>query len=337
MEHIVTPDEDGCRADKIIKNVVPNVGYVFLQKLFRLRKVKANGKRIFASDRLREGDVVKIFANLDHKNEAAVIGDNDRSLSLNRVESGSRHNKETQKKLFEKLRSTIIYEDENFFAINKPSKLAVQLGTKVSVCVETFIKARPDCKCYLTHRLDKDTSGVLLIAKNQNFARKLTTLFRENKIKKTYLAVVEGKITKPGIVDGFLEKSFIGNEEKTRIAESGQRAITAYKPLKTIDENATLLELKPSTGRKHQLRVHCAEVLNAPILGDKKYNKNCRHKELFLHAYRVFIEGLGIEITAEPPEYFQEILGDMASYFPLDSSLKNGKRCGKLQIAKKDA
>jgi 23S rRNA pseudouridine955/2504/2580 synthase/23S rRNA pseudouridine1911/1915/1917 synthase len=181
--------------------------------------------------------------------------------------------------------------------------LAVQLGTNISICVETFINAYPNRHCRLVHRLDKDTSGVLLVAKNQNFARKLTGLFRENKIKKTYLAIVDGKIAKSGTIDDFLEKSFVGNEEKTRVSDSGQRAITFYKPLKALGET-TLLELKPSTGRKHQLRVHCAEVLNAPVLGDKKYNPNCRHKELFLHAHKVFIEELGVEITAEIPRHF---------------------------------
>jgi 23S rRNA pseudouridine955/2504/2580 synthase len=252
--------------------------------LFRLRKIKANGKRISASDRLKAGDVLKVFASLDE------------------VE---KDNSQSDPKLFDRLKKMIIYENENLFAINKPTKLAVQLGTNILICVETFIKAYPNCKCHLVHRLDRDTSGVLLVAKNQNYARKLTTLFRENKIKKTYLAIVDGKITKSGTMDTFLEKSFVGNEEKMRVSEFGQRAITAYKPLKSL-ENAALLELKPSTGRKHQLRVHCAEVLNAPIWGDKKYNKNCRHRELFLHAHKIFIEDLGVEITAEIPRYFQE-------------------------------
>jgi 23S rRNA-/tRNA-specific pseudouridylate synthase len=157
------------------------------------------------------------------------------------------------------------------------------------------------------HRLDRDTSGVLLVSKNQKFARKLTELFRENRIKKTYLAVVDGKISKSGVIDNFLEKSFIGNEEKMRVSDTGQRAVTVYRPLK-IMENGTLLELKPSTGRKHQLRAHCAEVLNAPSWGDKKYNQNSRHGELFLHAYKILIDEFGIEITAEIPQHFLEII-----------------------------
>ncbi|MDR2645874.1 MAG: RluA family pseudouridine synthase [Holosporaceae bacterium] len=282
LEHIVTLDENDLRADNVIKRNYSNVGYVFLQKLFRLRKIKINGKKSSAATRVYAGDILEIFANLADANKPSH---------------------EFDPKMWNRLRSMVVYEDENILAINKPPRLSVQLGTKVSISVETLLKSYSDCKCYLVHRLDKDTSGVLLIAKNQKFARLLTGLFRENKIKKTYLAVVDGKISSAGTIDNFLEKSFVNNEEKMRVSSSGQRAITTYKPLKYIGNN-TLLELKPFTGRKHQLRVHCATVLNAPILGDKKYGKNFSGERLFLHAYKVFINDLEIEITAEIPEYF---------------------------------
>ncbi|MDR1333787.1 MAG: RluA family pseudouridine synthase [Holosporaceae bacterium] len=285
MEHIVTSDEDNLRADKIVGNISSELGYASLQKLFRLHKIKVNNKKISAADRLHAGDVVRIFANLTEKpKDVSVFNPN----------------------LFNKLKSMIIYEDENFFAINKPPKLAVQLGTKITTCVETFIKSYPDCSCHLVHRLDQDTSGVLLIAKNQKFARKLTELFRENKIKKTYLAVVDGKVSQAGTIDNFLLKSFVGDQERMRVSPEGQRSITNYRPLKIIAENYTLLELNPQTGRKHQLRVHCAEVLRAPVLGDRKYHPNPRHKELFLHAHKVFIDDLKIEITADIPSYFSK-------------------------------
>ncbi|MDR1235738.1 MAG: RluA family pseudouridine synthase [Holosporaceae bacterium] len=282
MEHIVTSYEDNLRADKIVKNIFSDVGYVFLQKLFRLHKIKVNGKKVSASDRLHAGDIIKVFANLTETRKDSP---------------------EFNSKLFNDLKSMIIYENEDFFAVNKPAKLAVQSGTDISICVETFIKSYPDCECRLVHRLDRDTSGVLLIAKNQKSARKLTGLFRENKIEKTYLAMVDGKILHPGVTDNFLIKSFVGNQERMIVSDSGQRAITKYKPLKII-ENYTLLELKPKTGRKHQLRVHCADVLHAPILGDKKYNANPRHKELFLHAHKIFIDDLKIEIVADIPPHF---------------------------------
>ncbi|MDR1982684.1 MAG: RluA family pseudouridine synthase [Holosporaceae bacterium] len=286
MEHTVTNDEANLRVDKIIKNVCGQIGYVFLQKLFRLGKIKVNGKKVAASDRLYPGDLIKIFAKLDELPKVKSI---------------------PNEKMFDQLRSMIIFENDNFFAINKPTGLAVQLGTKVSVCVETFIKSYPNHTCHLVHRLDKDTSGVLLVAKNLQYARKLTELFRKNRIRKTYIAIVSGKISQAGIMESCLTKSFVGNEEKMRVASSGKKAITFYNPLKEL-ENFTLLELKPTTGRKHQLRVQCAEVLNAPIIGDKKYNRHWRHKELLLHAHKVFLEDWGIEITAEIPKYFYEMI-----------------------------
>lgn len=298
MEHIVTTEEDGIRADKLIEKLYKNINYSLLQKIFRARKVKVNGKKAKASDRIQLGDVIRIYANI------AVASD----------KKSTEKNPEYEQKLMNQFKKMIVFENDDLIAINKPTKLAVQLGTKVSICVETFMKSyNEDCK--LVHRLDKDTSGVLLIAKNQKTAKKLTALFRENKIKKTYFAVVDGKIKTSGIIDNYLEKSIIGNEEKIRVAISGQCAITEYQPIKPISKNIkddnkntdfyyTLLELNPQTGRKHQLRVHCAEVLKSPILGDSKYNKNSIHKELFLHAHKIKIEELGIEITAPLPDYF---------------------------------
>ncbi len=281
MEYTITDENDGVRADRIVKNICSDAGYVFIQKLFRTHKVKVNGKKVVASDRVKTGDKIQIFANISEKVPNV---------------------RESSPQLFEKLKNMIIFENDDFFAINKPAGLAVQLGTGLTMCVETFIKAYPDMDCHLVHRLDKDTSGVLLIAKGQQAARKLTQLFRENKIQKTYLAIVDGKIKKAGVINNFLEK---GNDEKMHVATKGQKAITNYKPLKSVGYN-TMLELKPHTGRKHQLRVHCAEELKAPILGDKKYNKNPQHNKLFLHAYKLQIED--IEITAELPEHFQKMI-----------------------------
>ncbi len=301
IEHIVTIEEDGIRADKLIEKLYKNINYSLLQKIFRRHKVVVNRKKGKASDRIQSGDIIRIYAD--------IAVESDRKTT--------EKNPEYQQKLINQFKKTIIFENDDLIAINKPTKLAVQLGTKISICVETFMKSY-NKNCKLVHRLDKDTSGVLLIAKNQKTAKKLTELFRENKIKKTYLAVVDGKIKTSGIIDNYLEKSVISNEEKIRIAISGQRAITEYQPIKPIskdikddnndrDFHYTLLELNPQTGRKHQLRVHCAEVLKSPILGDSKYNKNSIHNELFLHAYKIKIEEFGIEITAPLPNHFPKI------------------------------
>ena len=275
IEHIVVDEENGLRADKIVANAFGEVSYAFLQKIFRTKKVKVNGKRAQASDHLNKGDIVQIFANKNSPTDLKKAS-NDESKN---------------QKLLEQFKRMIIFENEDLIAINKPTNLSVQMGSKVKISVETMMKSyRNDLK--LVHRIDKDTSGILLIAKGRLAAQKLTGLFRENKIHKTYIAIVDGKIKTAGTIDNFLQKTIVGGEEKIRVALNGdgQRAITKYFPRKISDPQFkyyTLLELHPQTGRKHQLRVHCAETLHAPILGDKKYNKNPLHQKLFLHAYKV--------------------------------------------------
>ncbi|GHT90627.1 ribosomal large subunit pseudouridine synthase C [Alphaproteobacteria bacterium] len=289
MEHIVTESEDGVRADRVVKSLGEGVSYVFLQKIFRTNKVKVNGKKVSGSDRLHTGDVLKIFADLGSVAEEAV------TLDLE-----SNHSK----KLLAQFESMIIFENKDIIAINKPPKLAVQSGTNVSICIDDFLKiyqAHRKCECRLVHRLDKDTSGVLLIAKNQIIARKLTELFRENKIKKTYIAVVDCS------AGNFIKKEGIIDDSITNDQGSELSATTHYRLMK-ICGGYSLLELKPATGRKHQLRIHCAEVLKAPILGDKKYNQDIKHKEMFLHAHKVFVKELNLEIIAPIPQYFGEFL-----------------------------
>ncbi|MBQ7673686.1 MAG: RluA family pseudouridine synthase [Alphaproteobacteria bacterium] len=302
IEYVVSHAENGFRADKIVVNAFGDVSYTFLQKIFRTKKVKVNEKVAHASDRLKTGDIIKIFA---------------RKAAPSIRKDTQAKNDDTQVKMnlksAEKFKQMIIFENTDFIAINKPTNLAVQKGSKVKICVEELMAAfNPDLK--LVHRIDKDTSGILLIAKNTLSAQKLTRMFREEKIHKTYFAIVDGKIKSNGIIDNFLHKTMVGNEEKIQITKddkSGQRAITKYFVRKIINtpgfEYYTLLELQPQTGRKHQLRVHCADALHAPILGDRKYNKHPIHKQLFLHAYKVEIDGTNIEITAKFPEYFPDI------------------------------
>jgi 23S rRNA pseudouridine955/2504/2580 synthase len=303
-EYVVTADENGSRADKIAGNRCKDIGYVLMQKIFRTRKVKVNGKNAKASDRLQTGDVLRIVGT-------RIPSDEGGSYSRGNISPGY------ERKLSDQFRKMIIFENKDWLAINTPPGLAVQLGTKISVCIETLMKACREiagCDCRLVHRLDKDTSGVLLIAKNLPAARTLTAMFKNNLIKKTYIAVVDGKIDISGCADSFVSKTLIGNEEKMKISENGQRIITKYRPLEMQNAknefvNCTMLELKPSTGRKHQLRVHCAEILHAPILGDVKYNPDPRHNRLFLHASEVEInDGINpvVKIIAPLPDYFPE-------------------------------
>jgi 23S rRNA pseudouridine955/2504/2580 synthase len=291
-EYIVTFAESNSRADKIIKNLYEDIGYVYLQKLFRIGKIKVNEKKAKASDRLYVGDVLHIYDNFSTKNEKRYFFD---------------------RRLANQFKNIIIFENDDFLAINKPNNIAVQLGTNISICIETLMRAYQNytnCEYKLVHRLDKDTSGVLLIAKNLAAARKLTAMFKNNEIKKTYLAVVNGKVNRRGIIDNFIKKILVGGEEKMKIADGGKRATTEYFPLRMLDPeerfiNCTLLKLIPFTGRKHQLRLHCAEVLKSAILGDRKYGEDTIHNKLFLHAHKVTVDD--IEIVAQIPGYFPNI------------------------------
>ena len=290
-EYFATSDNVGCRVDRFVKNLFKDVGYVLLQKLFRQGRIKINRKKAKASQRLNENDQIRIYSN-------QLIENSDNSEKF--IQKDPR---------LEKIyREMLIFENDDFLVLNKKQGLAVQLGSKLNFCIETILKNVLD-KYFLVHRLDKDTSGVLLIAKNQKYARKLTQLFRDGKIKKTYWAIVDGKIDKPGIVRNFIGKSFISGEEHMTVTdeENGKSAITKYSPINKVGYY-TLLELNPKTGRKHQLRVHCSEVLKAPILGDVKYNKNIQHKNLFLHAKQLVISDLDFKIEAPLPQYFVDIL-----------------------------
>lgn len=291
MEYLVTSDDDGCRVDRFVRNQFKDVSYALLQKLFRQGKIKVNNKKAKANQRLNENDRVRIFSSklVEDSNDFEKITHKDPYLE----------------KLFNEM---LIFENDDFLALNKKQGLAVQLGSKINFCVETILKNVLD-KYFLVHRLDKDTSGVLLIAKTPKYARKLTQLFRDGKIKKTYWAIVDGKIKKSGIIRNFIGKSFVSGEERMTVTDekNGRSAITRYSPLEKVGY-FTLLELNPETGRKHQLRVHCAEVLKAPILGDVKYNKNIQHKNLFLHAKRLIVPELNFEIEAPLPHHFVEII-----------------------------
>lgn len=319
IEHSVSIDEDGFRADKVVANILEEVSYAFLQKIFRTKKVKVNGKRANASDRLEKGDEIRIFISQEQ------LQDPQRPQKSQNTAKGS----EKTRELAEQFHRMIIFENTDFLAINKPTNLAVQMGSKVKMSVETMMRAYNN-ELRLVHRIDKDTSGILIIAKGRSAAQKLTKMFRENRIQKTYLAIVDGKIKKGGVIDNYLHKTVVGNEEKIAVVgdsnglDGAWRAITEYIPRNISDPNFkyyTLLELHPKTGRKHQLRVHCADVLRAPILGDKKYDRNflknfsknsAKYRYLMLHAYKLSIEDWAgndknkkpVEVVANLPEYF---------------------------------
>lgn len=286
---VVNADSDSVRLDKFLCKKF-DISFSLSQKLIREKKVKVNGNRVDFSYKIKEGDQIEIFTNL----KSRYIKDDKKTISDNKIENFWKN---------------IIFENENFIIINKPSGLATQGGSGVNISVDDFISLK---NYQLVHRLDKDTSGILLIAKNSIIADYLNSAFKNKQVAKTYLALVYGELKKDsGIINIPIIKKNLGkNDRVLPDFVDGKEAITNYKVL-NVFKNYSLLELKPITGRTHQLRVHCKEI-GHPIINDVKYggkkviNNNLSNR-LCLHAYEIEfndIDGKKIKIKTKPPEFY---------------------------------
>ena len=258
------------RFDKWFKEEVINLPNSLIQKLLRKNKIKVNNKKIKSSFRLTEGDNISIFNLSKYK-----------ATDLKKKIKYLPSTKESKK--FE---SFVIYNDNDYIVINKPRGIAVQSGTNnLKNIVDTLKKTKyfEYSKPYIVHRLDKETSGIFLLAKNRETAQFFTTLFRIRKIHKTYLAIVKGEVPKSlKIMNDILEYF-----EKNKITKL--KATTYVKVLKS-NNKYSLLELNPKTGRKHQLRKQLF-MRGFPIIGDQKYNikqnKNSKDQYMLLHSSKI--------------------------------------------------
>jgi len=186
------------------------------------------------------------------------------------------------------LKSLIIYEDAEIVVINKPAGIPVQKGTKQHKAFDAYMDAYyEEGKARLVHRLDKDTSGILVMAKTLPMARWLTQAFKERTVHKTYWAIVCGvPQKKEGLISLSLSKKADPTFEKVQVDEvNGLHATTYFRTIEALGNTLAWLELSPKTGRTHQLRVHCAQGLKTPILGDGKYGGT---DALFLKSYDIF-------------------------------------------------
>jgi len=283
----------GMRIDRWIRNNVASLPQSLIEKSLRKGKIKVNIKKVNSSYKLKTGDKIKFF------NFTFEV----------------KKNKETNKKfspsseLLKVHENRILENNDDFIVIDKSPGVPVQGGTKSKknlidiLASSEFFK---DTKPFPVHRLDKETSGIMIISKNHNSARLLTTLFRLRKIHKTYLAVCHGQISKK---KGELKNELITFENDKKKIE---KAITYYKVLSETD-TTSFLELKPVTGRKHQLRKQLA-IIDNPIVGDKKYilsNKKIKSdKDLMLHAYslKFYINNKKFFYKASPPDAFNKYL-----------------------------
>ena len=287
----IKPVHTSMRLDRWIKNNIGKYPQSLLEKSIRNGKIKLNKKKTNSSYRLQIGDEIN-FYNFDYK-----FKPKDNSIYI------------PSKKNLDENEKSLISDNDDFIVINKKSGISSQGGTKSkNNLIDIFSNSTlfQDTKPYSVHRLDKETSGVMIIAKNYNSAKLLTSLFRLKKIHKSYLAICHGIFkNKKGEIRGNLVKY----EREKKITEL---AITNYNVINS-NNFFSFVELKPITGRKHQLRKQLAFMGN-PIVGDSKYNiikqKNKNEKKLMLHAYKIkfLINDKKFTYKAELPDYFNNYL-----------------------------
>lgn len=290
--------DDGMRLNRWFLKYYPNITMGRLQKLLRTKQIKVDGARAEASLKLAAGQSVRIPPL---KNDEALP---EKSKAL-------------LPKEIEFMQSLVIYKDNDVIAINKPSGLAVQGGTNTRFHVDGLLDAlifEKEERPKLVHRIDKDTSGVLLLARGRKSADLLTKAFREHRLQKTYLALVNGCPVKDS---GEIKTPLARVGERMQVSSDGQSARTLYRVLDSVGAKFALVEACPLSGRTHQIRAHL-ESIGCPIVGDDKYfGGGSRAKcslfadKLHLHAYKMDLSAIYNKktvITAPLPAYFKESL-----------------------------
>ena len=289
--YTVDDDYNDSRLDRWFKNNVINLPHSLLEKILRQNKIKVNKKKTKSSYRLQSGDLIEIYD----------------------ISKFKPTNKKEKIKYLPKKKEIGMYDDyvlednENFMVINKPTGIPVQSGTRSLKNIIDILKNTKyfeNSKPFIVHRLDKETSGVLIIAKNRKFAQLFTSLFRIRKIHKTYLALVYGRVNKSIKV---MNDDLTYYENNKKIT---QKAVSNLKVIKSND-GYSLLELNPITGRKHQLRKQLLNI-GFPIVGDDKYFLSDRKKikNLMLHAYKIkfMINNVQYNFRAKYDDKFEDFL-----------------------------
>jgi 23S rRNA pseudouridine955/2504/2580 synthase len=299
----VAPDDEGIRLDRWFKRHLPQVGFATVSRWARTGQIRVDGKRAKPEDRLATGQVVRVPPGGDAPKPA-------------------RPKRELTDDQRAQAEAMLIHRTEAALVLNKPPGLATQGGTGTFSHVDGLLDAYADegePRPRLVHRLDKDTSGVLLVARTPGSAAFFSKRFSGRSAKKVYWALVVGV---PDVVDGTIDAPLAkqpgtGGEKMHVDEENGQPARTRYRVLDRAGNRACWVELQPLTGRTHQLRVHMAAI-GHPIVGDGKYGgqdaflTGSISRKMHLHARRLIIDspkdkdGTGgtLDVTAELPEHF---------------------------------
>ena len=279
----VLPDHEGTRLDRFLRKKYQELNQARIEKFLRNKLILVNQQKVSSNYRLVANDNIQIDAKITQ--ETTFVPQ-----------------KIITKEHIKLITDSIIYRDDNLIAMNKPAGLAVQGGTKIKTSIDDImpevLKALGvynEVGHKLVHRLDKETSGVMLIALNNKTAQSLAESFHDRKIQKKYLAILMGRPK--------------NNQGEISTIQDGKKAISKYKVL-AKNEQLSLLEFMPVTGRMHQLRLHALD-LGFPIMGDSKYAVGFNKKtNLYLHALEIFFpyQSSILKIKAELPEYFQKAI-----------------------------
>lgn len=297
----VKPDEAGQRLDNYLIKYLKGLPKSNIYRILRKGEVRVNKRRAKPDYRINSGDEIRIPPL--------------RLAETTETIAPSKH-------VLEALADNIVYEDKNIVVLNKPSGMPVHGGSGQSYgVIEAFRKLRPQVETLeLVHRLDKETSGCLLLAKKRSVLKELHDLLRDGKMQKTYVALVKGRWpSKINAVDVPLLKNQMASGERiVKINPAGKAAKTLFKAI-SYYSNVTLVEASPITGRTHQIRVH-AQYMGCPLVGDTKYGSNefnqlmRRHgaKRLCLHASRLKFT---LSSTEQVYEFFAPLPQDLEQVF----------------------
>ena len=281
---LVTDDYENYRIDRFLAKFL-SLPKSLIHKDLRKNRIKVNKKKTKFDYRLSIGDEIILFKDY--------------------VVNQSKEKKIIDKKYILKFKNSILIKNKDYLIINKWNGIASQGGSKINISIDDIIKefSTEDASLRLVHRLDKETSGIMLFALNIQSSRYFYNLFSNRKIKKTYYAIVENK---PPNKRGFFKDPIIEKGEN-------MNAETRYEVVRKIDD-LYFLKLFPKTGRKHQIRIHCS-INGCPILADSKYNDNSTYSDrgnnLFLHAGEIeFVDQLGkkINVKAQLPAHFRKYI-----------------------------
>lgn len=304
VKHItVESDDDGQRLDRWIRKHLPQMAFSLMQKLVRKGQIRVDGKRVDANLRLTAGQVIRIPPFAGGRKEDEWF--------------------RPQRDDAEFVKSLVIYDDGDLVAINKPSGIASQGGMKITRHIDGLMVHLEDSegrRPKLLHRLDRDTSGVLVLARTRETAARMGKLFSSRNIHKTYWAIcMPAPLRNEGTIDLPLAKGIGEMKDMMMVdTEDGKRSITDFEVLERAGDKAAFVAFQPKTGRTHQIRIHAAEA-GFPILGDEKYGPKDEEDSpsvqgavprLHLHAESIILPGTRngqeIEIHAPLPKDLQQ-------------------------------